>query len=217
MSEVSTLPSIQQLNNESRDTFLAVVNTLFETAPPLADKLLAGRPYTSYLHLIETGEQICLGDKLSESEKLEVINAHPRIGESSGKLSAMSLKEQGYKSAQQSVSAEDQKVNARLAELNKEYEDQYGFKFVVFVAGRPRKDIIPVIEERIKSNNKEAELKTGIVDMMLIARDRLKKLEAASPKILYEFSVEFSQLSSLVNIVWGDQDGHVTRDMSRAE
>jgi 2-oxo-4-hydroxy-4-carboxy--5-ureidoimidazoline (OHCU) decarboxylase len=207
MSEVSTLPSIQQLNNESRDNFLAVVNTLFETAPPLADKLLAARPYTSYLQLIEAGEQICLGDKLSESEKLEVINAHPRIGESSGKLSAMSLKEQGYKSAQQTVSAEDQKVNARLAELNKvkyknktifttgtlthkfakwllqEYEDHYGFKFVVFVAGRPRKDIIPVIEERIKSNDKEAELKTGIVDMMLIARDRLKKLEAASPKM----------------------------------
>jgi 2-oxo-4-hydroxy-4-carboxy-5-ureidoimidazoline decarboxylase len=53
----------------------------------------------------------------------------------------------------------------------------------VFVAGRPRKDIIPVIEERIKSNDKDAELKTGIVDMMLIARDRLKKLEAVSPKM----------------------------------
>lgn len=64
-----------------------------------------------------------------------------------------------------------------------EYEERYGFKFVVFVAGRPRKDIIPVIEDRIKSNNKEAELKTGIVDMMLIARDRLKKLKAASPEI----------------------------------
>ncbi|KAH8554873.1 Oxo-4-hydroxy-4-carboxy-5-ureidoimidazoline decarboxylase [Umbelopsis sp. PMI_123] len=183
MSEVSTLPSIQQLNNESRDIFLAVVNTLFETAPPLADKLLAARPFASYLQLIEKGQDICLGNELSESEKLEVINAHPRIGESSGKLSAMSLKEQGYKSAQHTISAEDQAVNERLAVLNKKYEDQYGFKFVVFVAGRPRKDIIPVIEERIKSNNKEAELKTGIVDMMLIARDRLKKLEAASPKM----------------------------------
>ncbi|CAO3680652.1 unnamed protein product [Umbelopsis vinacea] len=183
MSEVSTLPSIQQLNTESRDNFLAVVNTLFETAPPLADRLLASRPFSSYLQLIERGEEICLGNELTESEKLEVINAHPRIGESSGKLSAMSLKEQGYRSAQQTVSPEDQKVNERLAVLNKEYEERYGFKFVVFVAGRPRKDIIPVIEDRIKSNNKEAELKTGIVDMMLIARDRLKKLKAASPEI----------------------------------
>jgi 2-oxo-4-hydroxy-4-carboxy--5-ureidoimidazoline (OHCU) decarboxylase len=119
MSEVSTLPSIQQLNSESRDNFLAVVNTLFETAPPLADKLLAARPFSSYLQLIERGQEICLGNELSESEKLEVINAHPRIGESSGKLSAMSLKEQGYKSAQQTVSPEDQAVNERLAVMNK--------------------------------------------------------------------------------------------------
>ena len=119
MSQVSTLPPIQQLNAESRETFLQVVNTLFETAPPLADKLLASRPYSSYLQLIEHGQEICLGNELTESEKLEVINAHPRIGESSGKLSAMSLKEQGYKSAQQAISPEDQKVNERLAVLNK--------------------------------------------------------------------------------------------------
>jgi 2-oxo-4-hydroxy-4-carboxy--5-ureidoimidazoline (OHCU) decarboxylase len=128
MSEVSTLPPIQQLNNESRDNFLAVVNTLFETAPPLADKLLAARPYSSYLQLIERGQDICLGNELSESEKLEVINAHPRIGESSGKLSAMSLKEQGYKSAQQAISPEDQAVNERLAVMNKVRNRRYSMQ-----------------------------------------------------------------------------------------
>jgi 2-oxo-4-hydroxy-4-carboxy-5-ureidoimidazoline decarboxylase len=103
------------------------------------------------------------------------MNAHPRIGASKVGLSANSLKEQGYNSNKGGISAEDEKVNNELAKLNQEYEDQYGFKFVVFVAGRPRYQIIPIIKERMAANDREKELYTGITDMMLIAKDRLKK------------------------------------------
>ncbi|CAO3597226.1 unnamed protein product [Absidia cylindrospora] len=158
-----SIPPIEKLNDESSQVFIEAVNTLFETAPPLANWLLAARPYKSYLDLIGKAEAICLGSDLSEQDKLDIINAHPRIGENKTNLSAMSLKEQ------------DRQVNATLAELNKEYEATYGFKFVIFVAGRPRTEIIPLIRERIASKNKEQEMKTGMTDMMLIARDRLKK------------------------------------------
>lgn len=172
---MASLPSIEQLNKESSENFIEAVNTLFETAPPLAKRLLAARPYTSYLQLIDYAEKVCLGDELSKEEKLEVMNAHPRIGASKVGLSANSLKEQGYSSTQGTISAEDEKVNAELAKLNQEYEDQYGFKFVVFVAGRPRYQIIPIIKERMAANDREKELYIGITDMMLIAKDRLKK------------------------------------------
>jgi 2-oxo-4-hydroxy-4-carboxy--5-ureidoimidazoline (OHCU) decarboxylase len=147
--------------------------------------------------LIDLAESVCLGTDLTEQDKLDIINAHPRIGENKTNLSAMSLKEQGYNTRQGSESEQDRQVNATLAELNKvrkwtpvevekgrltlvsrwwqEYENTYGFKFVIFVAGRPRSEIIPLIRERIASNNKEQEMKTGMTDMMLIARDRLKK------------------------------------------
>lgn len=172
---MASIPSIEQLNKESPEKFIEAVNTLFETAPPLAKHLLAARPYTSYLQLIDYAETVCLGDSLSKEEKLEVMNAHPRIGASKVGLSANSLKEQGYNSRKDGVSAEDEKVNNELQKLNQEYEDKYGFKFVVFVAGRPRYEIIPIIKERIAGNNREKELYVGITDMMLIAKDRLKK------------------------------------------
>ncbi|KAI8089779.1 Oxo-4-hydroxy-4-carboxy-5-ureidoimidazoline decarboxylase [Halteromyces radiatus] len=175
-----TIPPIEQLNRETPEIFIEAVNTLFETAPPLANRLLAARPYKSYLDLIDLAETVCLGNELSEQDKLDVINAHPRIGENKTNLSAMSLKEQGYNNRQTSESEEDRQINATLAELNKEYEAKYGFKFVVFVAGRPRSQIIPIIRERIASNNKEQEMKTGMTDMMLIARDRLKKATGES-------------------------------------
>ncbi|KAI9272852.1 OHCU decarboxylase-domain-containing protein [Phascolomyces articulosus] len=169
------IPSIQQLNKESSEVFIEAVNTLFETAPPLADRLLAARPYESYLQLIDFAEKLCLGNELNDQEKLDIVNAHPRIGASKANLSAMSLKEQGYSNRQGGVSAEDEKVNAELARLNGEYEKKYGFNFVVFVAGRSRAQIIPVIQERIASGDREKEMTTAMVDMMRIARDRLQK------------------------------------------
>ncbi|CDH53179.1 aln1_dicdi ame: full probable allantoinase 1 [Lichtheimia corymbifera JMRC:FSU:9682] len=169
------LPSIEQLNTASNEAFIEAVNTLFETAPPLASRLLAARPYKSYIELIDFAQNLCLGNELTNEEKLEVINAHPRIGASKANLSAMSLKEQGYSERENALSKEDEEINATLARLNEEYEQKYGFKFVVFVAGRPRKEIIPVIQERLASNNREKELITGMTDMMLIAKDRLNK------------------------------------------
>lgn len=172
---MASISSIEQLNKESPEKFIEAVNTLFETAPPLAKSLLAARPYTSYLQLIDYAEKVCLGDELSKEETLEVMNAHPRIGASKVGLSVNSLKEQGYDSKTGGVSAEDEQVNNELAKLNQEYEDQYGFKFVVFVNGRPRHQIIPIIKERMAANDREKELYTGITDMMSIAKDRLRK------------------------------------------
>lgn len=170
-----SLPSIEQLNNSSAEKFIESVNTLFETAPPLASRLLAARPFSSYLELIEYAHTVCLGDQLTQEEKIEVMNAHPRIGAAKKDLSASSLKEQGYQSKQEKISVQDEQVNKQLSVLNQAYEDKYGFKFVVFVAGRPRSEIIPIMQARIMADNREQELFTGMTDMILIAKDRLKK------------------------------------------
>ncbi|KAF7728948.1 hypothetical protein EC973_005343 [Apophysomyces ossiformis] len=177
---MTTLPSIHELNQANEETFLETVNTLFETAPPLAQRLLAARPFPSYTDLIEYAEKICLGSDLTEQEKITVINAHPRIGETKANLSASSLREQGYHPDQVSLSLEDQQVNQTLERLNKEYEAKYGFKFIVFVAGRPRSQIIPIIRKRIDNSEVEKEMQTALTDMMLIARDRLKKAKEGS-------------------------------------
>jgi 2-oxo-4-hydroxy-4-carboxy--5-ureidoimidazoline (OHCU) decarboxylase len=180
---MASIPTIEQLNKETPEIFIEAVNTLFETAPPLAKRLLDARPYTSYIQLIDYAQEVCLGGSLSQAEKLEVMNAHPRIGASKVGLSANSLKEQGYNTHSGGISAEDEKINAELAQLNQAYEDQYGFKFVVFVNGRARREIIPIIKERMAAGDREKELYIGITDMMLIAKDRLKKATDNGSKI----------------------------------
>ena len=99
---------------------------------------------------------------LSEAEQKEVLDAHPAIGAAA--TSARSAAEQGPPD-------DDPVVLSELAELNRIYERRFGFRFVVFVNGRPRREIIPVLRERLE-RSREEELQTGLDELVQIAIDR---------------------------------------------
>ena len=102
---------------------------------------------------------------LTEDEKLEALAAHPAIGQREG-LSAQSAAEQG--------SDVESAVLAELAELNRRYEERFGFRFVVFVNRRPKAEIVPVLRERLE-RTREEELDTALSELMAIARDRWQR------------------------------------------
>ena len=99
---------------------------------------------------------------LSHEEKVEALNAHPAIGQRRG-LSARSAVEQGEDS--------EPAVLSELAYLNQVYEEKFGFRFVVFVAGRSKREILEVLRERL-GRTQEEELDTGCRELVAIARDR---------------------------------------------
>jgi 2-oxo-4-hydroxy-4-carboxy-5-ureidoimidazoline decarboxylase len=98
---------------------------------------------------------------LSHEEKVEALNAHPAIG----------AKRLSIRSAEEQVSDSDPAVLSELAYLNQVYEEKFGFRFVVFVAGRPKREIVQVLGERIGRTSEE-ELETGLEELVAIARDR---------------------------------------------
>jgi OHCU decarboxylase len=152
---------IASLNALSHEEFAEALGPLFETAPPLADALYAKRPYASYEELIGTAE--ALVSEMPFADQVAVLSAHPRIGANPATLSALSAREQG--------TSDPPTVLQELARLNQEYEDRFGFRFVVFVNRRPKSEILEVLKRRL-DNTREAELATGLHDMFLIARDR---------------------------------------------
>jgi 2-oxo-4-hydroxy-4-carboxy--5-ureidoimidazoline (OHCU) decarboxylase len=101
---------------------------------------------------------------LTEEEKLEALNAHPAIG--AHRLSARSAAEQGADS--------DPETLAELERLNREYEERFGFRFVVFVNRRPKTEIVPVLRERLL-RTREQELETALDELVAIARDRAQR------------------------------------------
>ena len=99
---------------------------------------------------------------LSEEDKIEALSTHPAIGLRRG-LSARSAAEQGTDA--------DPAVLSELAYLNQVYEEKFGFRFVVFVAGRSKREILEVLRGRI-ARTREEELETGCRELVAIARDR---------------------------------------------
>ena len=136
----------------------------FERAPVLTERLIAGGPYGSAQELLERARSLL--DKLSEPERVAVLDAHPRIGASPETLSATSRREQG--------TDVDPTALDRLAALNEEYERRFGFRFVAFVAGRSKSEMVPVLERRLERPRDE-ELATSLEEFLAIARDRLAR------------------------------------------
>jgi 2-oxo-4-hydroxy-4-carboxy--5-ureidoimidazoline (OHCU) decarboxylase len=100
--------------------------------------------------------------ELSETERLEALNAHPAIGARAG-LSARSAAEQGADA--------DPVILTELAYLNQVYEEKFGFRFVVFVNGRPKAEILEVLRSRLE-RTREEELETALRELVAIARNR---------------------------------------------
>jgi 2-oxo-4-hydroxy-4-carboxy--5-ureidoimidazoline (OHCU) decarboxylase len=61
--------------------------------------------------------------------------------------------------------------------LDEPDEQRFGFRFVVFVNGRPRSAILEVLKDRLH-NPRKRELETATTEMFRIARDRLRTLTA---------------------------------------
>ena len=129
-----------------RQLSVAELTPLFSGRTRLVDEL-ATRPDP-----LAAAEAVALA--LPEPDQVEALATHPRIGEPS-------VEQRGA----------EPEVLAELARLNNEYERRFGFAFVVFVDGRTRAELLPVLRERLE-NTRDAELETGLRSLCAIARDR---------------------------------------------
>jgi 2-oxo-4-hydroxy-4-carboxy-5-ureidoimidazoline decarboxylase len=125
---------------------------LFEGRTPLVDRLVGLDDPLGHAREVVAD--------LSDEEKRAVLSAHPAIGAAG--LSARSAAEQGSDEVPE------------LAELNRAYEARFGFRFVVFVNGRARRQIADVLRRRL-TRTREEELATGLDELVAIAEDRWRR------------------------------------------
>jgi 2-oxo-4-hydroxy-4-carboxy--5-ureidoimidazoline (OHCU) decarboxylase len=106
------------------------------------------------------GQARAVAAALPDDERKEVLDAHPAIG--AARLSARSAAEQGTDAAPE------------LDELNRRYERRFGYRFVIFVNGRPKSEIVPILRERLE-RAREEELATAVDELCAIAEDRWRR------------------------------------------
>jgi 2-oxo-4-hydroxy-4-carboxy-5-ureidoimidazoline decarboxylase len=172
-------PRVEDLDQLPAEAFVAEATPLFEGAPRFLARLAEERPFGSDERLVEAAFEIAHG--MPEDERLELVEAHPRIGAPPETVSEASYDEQGY-ADEATDDAEVARAYEELAMLNEVYEGRFGFRYVVFVAGRPKAEIVPLLEHALR-NDREAELRRAVDDTIYIAGDRLRTLRGLGTEV----------------------------------
>jgi 2-oxo-4-hydroxy-4-carboxy--5-ureidoimidazoline (OHCU) decarboxylase len=167
--------TVQELNGVEADAFVEALGPLFEGAPRFLNRLAAARPFESEEDLFPAARAVAR--EMPEEEQIELLDAHPRIGADPATVSDLSRREQGFDEPPGDNQAW---VGDELLALNEAYESHFGFRFVVFVAGRPPIEIIPILERALHAERDE-ELRRGLDDVVYIAAERMERLRGPRP------------------------------------
>jgi len=160
------LPSMATLDADSDAAVAAALGPLFERAPGYLAALAAVRPFGTWDALFEAAEGIAL--TAPDTIQRELLDAHPRIGAPPGSVSSLSFREQGY-------DREQAEAIETLGPLNDAYEARFGFRYVIFVAGRPRSAIVPLLRDALAADP-AMERQRGLREVVAIARARAATL-----------------------------------------
>ena len=114
---------------------------LFEGAPPSWPGSWRPARSTTEADLFATARSIA--HAMPEPEQVELIDAHPRLGAPPGSVSAMSFHEQGYDRGAGRAGGPPTTSPTALDAANDAYEARFGFRYCVFVDGRPREALLP--------------------------------------------------------------------------
>jgi allantoicase len=142
-------------------------------APRWLGGMLSERPFDSAEALFAASEKAF--STLSREDWLEALRHHPRIGErkadrtQSAQSSAWSAKEQ---------SGIDEAGRAELAEmarLNRDYENRFGFVFLICATGRTLTEMTAALRQRL-TNDPDTELAVAAAEHRRITKLRLEKL-----------------------------------------
>ena len=176
--------SIDRLDVIAPGAFAAAVAPLFEGARLFLGRLAMARPFGSVEELFARAREIAHAMPLDE--KLELIDAHPRLGAPPADVSALSFVEQGYDrdaterdAEADGAEADGARIGADLDRLNAAYEARHGFRYCTFVAGRSRAELLPEMTAALDADHND-EIERALDAVIDIARDRYATLTATA-------------------------------------
>lgn len=113
----------------------------------------------------------------SDEDAKEAFSHHAKIGDIELLKKKFTSTSQWAEGEQAGVQKTSQQVLEALAESNKEYEEKYGFIFIVCASGKSAEEMLSMLKLRLL-NKPEDELLIAMEEQAKITRLRLKKLLA---------------------------------------
>lgn len=141
-----------------------------------AEQTAAARPFRSLDELIASSERIWWS--LKPGDWLEAFHSHPKIGEKKAAAPTTAKAQQWSEDEQSGIRNSAQQTIDDLAQLNREYEQKFGYIFIVCASGKSSEEMLAILRERL-SNNLHEELRNAAAEQAKITELRLRKLVAS--------------------------------------
>ncbi|MFC6837988.1 2-oxo-4-hydroxy-4-carboxy-5-ureidoimidazoline decarboxylase [Halomarina ordinaria] len=159
---VRTLGDLNELDD---DAFVDELRDVYEHSPWVAERAASARPFetVSDLHT----EMARVVREADEAEQLELLRAHPDLGERTEMTDASE--------AEQSSAGLDElgpEQYETFQRLNERYQRRFEFPFIMAVKGASPDEIQAAMEARVE-NDESTEFRTALEEVDEIARLRL--------------------------------------------
>jgi 2-oxo-4-hydroxy-4-carboxy-5-ureidoimidazoline decarboxylase len=137
--------------------------------------LLQKRPFSDENNLLQMADS-CWTDK-DEADFMEAFSHHPKIGDLNSLREKFASTAHLAASEQGSVAAASEEILQGLAKGNADYEQKFGFIFIVCATGKSAAEMLELLQNRLP-NSREDELQIAAGEQAKITRIRLAKLLA---------------------------------------
>jgi len=164
----------EQLNllsqDEARNEFLKCCGS-----DNWARRMVAERPFADVDDLLGKAEHVWWS--LDAEDWLAAFRSHPQIGEQKAAEKVTEQSRKWSEHEQSGTRCAAQETKQALATGNLEYQQRFGYIFIVCASGKTADQMLAILRERM-NNDKEQELRVAAEEQRKITHLRLKKLIA---------------------------------------
>jgi len=162
--------AIFEVNALGDGAFVAAFGHVYESTPSLASVAGAGRPFADRATMLAAFAAAAA--TLDEADLLALLRAHPSLAVD-GPMAESSMSEQ------RAAGLVDLEMGdrARIRALNTDYQERFGFPFIIAVKGLKPADIESALRERL-ANTEPAERAEALAQVQRIAALRIAALVA---------------------------------------
>lgn len=130
-------------------------------------------PADDLVELLEDAEEIWY--ELSKDDWKEAFSHHPKIGDIRSLKEKFAATSDWAAGEQSGVGTASQQVLEALAEGNRQYEEKFGYIFIVCATGKSAEEMLGMLQVRLR-NTPEEELEIAAEEQNKITKLRLEKL-----------------------------------------
>ena len=138
-----------------------------------SERMTNRRPFASTNDLIAKADDIWWS--LKPEDWLEAFRSHPKIGEKKAARNASEQSRTWSEQEQAGTRNAAPETEQALADLNKEYEQKFGYIFIVCATGKGSEEMLAILRQRM-TNDPEREMQIAAAEQSRITRLRLEKL-----------------------------------------